>query len=81
MATDIFRLEATGLRCQLVLTLREVDKLTFARIGQRLGVSRKRAEQIYHKAVRILRDERRREAPYIIVALTSVLEKTAENKI
>ena len=81
MATDIFRLESTGLRCQLVLTLREVDKLTFAGIGQRLGVSRKRAEQIYRKAVRILRNERRREAPYIIFALTSVLEKTAENKI
>ena len=80
MATDVFRLDATGLRCQLVLTLREVDKLTYAEIGRRLGVSRGRAEQIYHKAVRILRNERRREAPYIVAALTSVLEKAGQNK-
>ena len=78
MATDIFRLETTGLRCQLVLTLREVDKLTFDEIGRRIGVSRTRSQQIYHKAVRILRNERRREAPYIIAALTSVLEKADE---
>lgn len=78
MATDIFRLETTGLRCQLVLTLREVDKLTFDEIGRRIGVSRTRSKQIYHQAVRILRNERRREAPYIIAALTSVLEKTDE---
>lgn len=73
MATDIFRLESTGLRCQLVLTLRDVDKLTYVEIGRRLGISGNRAAQIYHKADRILRWERRRDAPYIITALTSML--------
>lgn len=80
MVTDIFRRESTGLRHQLVLVLRDVDKLTYAEIGRRLGVTQERARQIYFRATRVLRTERKRDAPYIVAALTSMLKKRKKKK-
>lgn len=37
-------------RLQIVLTLRDVDKLTFRQIGERIGVSHNQARVVYNQA-------------------------------
>ncbi len=66
--------EESALRKQLVLVLRDVDKLTYAKIGQRLGVSTQRAIQLYRNANRTLRGKRL-DNMYLIPALAELLRK------
>ena len=44
----LIRSDAQLARIQLVVSLREVDNLTFKEIGKVLGFSKQRASEIYH---------------------------------